>query len=345
MFKKVKIDGRTIGRGEKCYIIAEIGSNHNRDMKIAKKLVDVSVSAGVDAVKFQSFTIDNWLSKDFLDFPTMDVNGEELRACLKECELDHEMFKEIYHYCREKGVTCFSTPSHIEDIRQLEEIDIPAYKFGSVQITDFPTIYEAVQTGKPVMISTGASSLVEVMEVYDVLTDKDIILLHCTSCYPSNFDEINLNVLDLYHSLFDCPIGYSDHTVDPCVVPIAAVAKGACIIEKHITLNKKMKGPDHPFAIEPGELNRMVEVIRTVEKVLGKRNKLVLEREKQIAAKGRRSIVAAKSIKKGKAIERNYLTTKRPGTGVPPKYIDLLVGKKAKKDIEGDSIITWDMLL
>lgn len=342
--RRVKIANRYIGDKYPCFIIAEIGSNHNQDLGTVYRLVDAAKDAGADAVKFQSFTFENWISKDMTSFPTVPKE-ENLKKLLKRCELPYPMYKKIKEYARRKNIICFSTPSHIRDIDKLLSIGVPAFKFGSVQITDIPTIAYAAGTGKPIIISAGASTMQDIKAAVDTIKrcgNRNIILLHCTSLYPAPFDALNLNLIKILKEKFDCPVGFSDHTTDPVTAPIAAAALGACVIEKHITLSRKMRGPDHKFALEPKEFEMMVRAVRDAESALGSCTKKILPAEKEIAKMGRRSVVAETDIPKGAKIIEDMLTLKRPGTGISPKYIGKVIGRRAKKDIKKDTVITWE---
>ena len=345
--KKVQIGDKLVGDGEQTFIIAEIGANHDGNLEQAKQLIDVAKEAGVDAVKFQSFTVENWISKEMTSFPTLEPDKDILDT-LKKCELPYPMYKKIKSYTEKKGLICFSTPSHKTDIDKLSEIGVPAFKFGSVQITDLPTIKYAASNGKPIILATGASTLTEVSEAVDIIRstgNENIILLHCTSLYPTIMNQVNLNVIKTLESAFpDTIIGYSDHTLDPVIIPVAAVAMGACVIEKHITLDRNMKGPDHKFALEPEEFKTMVKAVRDVEKAFGSPIKRQLEVEKEIAMLGRRSLVARKDIGKGTKIKEEHITIKRPGYGIPPKFLELVIGRIAKKNIIEDDVIKWDMI-
>jgi len=298
---KIKVGDRLIGEGEPCFIIAEIVSNHNGSLEQAKKLIDITKETGADAVKFQSFTVENWISKEMTSFPTLKSN-ENILDTLKKYELSYPMYEEIKSYAEKKRLVCFSTPSHKTDIDKLSKIGVPAFKFGSVQITDLPTIKHAASKGKPIILSTGASTLTEVSEAVNVIksTENDsIILLHCTVLYPTRVDQVNLNVIKTLKKTFpDTIVGYSDHTLEPVIVPVAAVTIGAHVFEKHITLYRNMEGTDHKFALEPEEFKTMVKAVRTVEKSFGSLIKKQLEEEKEIAMLGRRSLVARKDIKK-----------------------------------------------
>ena len=343
MQSELVIDGQEIGSDKRTYIIAEIGSNHNQNWETTQQLIDKCRQAGVDAVKFQSFTVDNWLSKDFTEFPTIE-SDYKIRQKLRGAELSYELYQKASEYCDDIGLTCFSTPSHKEDVDQLAKIGVPAFKFGSVQITDIPTIKHAIGYQKPIILSGGASNMSEVLHTIENISSKtEMALLHCSSLYPcENYSRVNLDVLDSYMTMFDFPVGYSDHTMDPVTVPVAAVTKGADIIEKHVTLDRSMEGPDHSFALEPQELDRMVTAIRRTEDAIGDSYRYLLPAEDDISKLGRRSLVSTRNINEGEIIAKEDITFKRPGTGIKPENIDIIIGRTAKEDIRENRVITWE---
>lgn len=343
----IEIKGRRIGKEHPTYIIAEIGSNHNGNFETAKKLIDAVVETGADAVKFQSFTVDNWLSKDFT-VPSMKSQVDDWKKYLRNYELNYKMYAEIASYCEGRNIACFSTPSHKTDIDKLNELQVPAFKFGAVQITDLPTIEYAAKLKKPIILSAGASDMSEVLKAVEVILDTgndQLALLHCTTKYPcDDYELVNLNVVNSFKTMFDFPIGYSDHTPDPIIIPVAAVSMGAKIIEKHITLDCTMEGPDHSVALEPVEFTKMVEAIKLTEKALGSSYRRILPQEKEFTRVGRRSLVSTRAIKKGEVISEPDITIKRPGTGIAPCFIDIVVGRVAKEDIDADHVLSWKMV-
>ena len=344
--RRVKLGNRLIGDDQPSFIIAEIGSNHNRSLKTVRRLIDAAKDTRADAVKFQSFTVENWISKELITFPTVR-SSVNLHKLLKSCELSYSMYRNIKDYCKRRKITCFSSPSHIKDVKMLLSIGTPAFKFGSVQITDIPTIKYAARQKKPIILSTGASSMKDIKAAVNAVRmcgNGNIILMHCTTLYPTPIDKANLNLIRSLRKSFDMPVGFSDHTRDPFTAPIAAIALGASLIEKHITLSRKMKGPDHKFALEPDEFGAMVKAIRETEASLGSSVKKMLPEEREIARLGRRSVVAERDIPKGTTISRKMLTLKRPGTGIEPRYINNIVGKRAKKYIEKDTVIRWEKI-
>jgi sialic acid synthase SpsE len=336
MREKVKIGDRWIGQGEPTFIIAEVGANHDRKIDQAKKLIDVASEARADAVKFQSFKAE------------MHVSSKErdIYESKKLYELPREWLGELATYAQEKGLTFICTPFDREVIDQLAEIGVPAYKWASPEIVDLPLLKYAAGKGKPMIISTGMSNLADIQEAVEAVYstgNEDIILLHCVSLYPAKPNQVNLRMMDTMKQAFQLPVGFSDHT-SGITIPIAAVARGACVIEKHFTLSRKLKGPDHPFALEPEELKQMVRAIREVAESLGSPIKR-LTPEEEIAVKlGRRSIIASIDIPKGTRLTQDMLTIKRPGYGIRPKFLDIIIGREAKKDIEQDEIITWEMV-
>ena len=341
MKNEVKIGNKKIGGNNPTYIIAEIGSNHNKDKKIAKKMIDKAAEAGVDAVKFQTFLADKLYSKKTPKFLKDKMKPYDL---IKSIELPRQWQKELFQYATKKKLHFLSSPFDFEAVDELHKIGVSAFKVASFEITDLELVKYIAKKKKPVIFSTGMASIEEIEEAIDTIRSQGndyIVLLHCNSMYPSPFDIVNLNAINTMQSAFQIPIGFSDHTIG-IHIPVAAVVSGARVIEKHITLDRKMKGPDHNFAIEPDELKQMVRNIRDVEKAMGTGVKEISKKEKEMYEKGRRSIIAAQDISKDTKITRNMLIVKRPGYGIKPKFIDIVVGKKVKKDISEDQWITWE---
>jgi N-acetylneuraminate synthase/N,N'-diacetyllegionaminate synthase len=338
---EVKIGNKKIGGNNPTYIIAEIGSNHNKDKKIAKKMIDKAAEAGVDAVKFQTFQADKLYSKKTPKFSKDKMKPYDL---IKSIELPRGWQKELCQYASKKKLHFLSSPFDFEAVDELHKIGVPAFKVASFEITDLELLKRIAKKKKPVILSTGMASIEEIEEAIDVIKSQgndNIVLLHCNSMYPSPIDIVNLNAINTMQSAFQIPIGFSDHTLG-IHIPVAAVVSGARVIEKHITLDRNMKGPDHNFSIEPDELKQMVQNIRDVEKAMGTGVKEISKKEKEMYEKGRRSIIAAQDISKDTKITRSMLIVKRPGYGIKPKFIDIVVGKKAKKDISEDQWITWE---
>lgn len=340
---KIKIGKKVIGDGCPVFIIAEIGANHNGSIELAKEIVEKAKWAGADAVKVQT-----WQAKKFIS--SHDKNQRELNIdYLKKYEFKLEWIKELTDYCIKQGIIFFSTPSDYEDCDVLEKYNTPLYKWGAVQITDHPKLKYVASKGKPIILSTGGSKIYEIREAIKVIEDtgnKNIIILQCTTMYPCDIEKLNLKVIRTFKEIFNYPIGYSGHTLS--IYPaIASVALGACVVEKHITLNRELEGPDHPFATEPMEFKNMVEGIRIVEKALGEEVKSVYKEEEEMISKGRRSIIAKTDISKGTSITQNMLDTARPASGIKPtleNFEKIIPGMVARKNIKAREIINWDIL-
>ena len=342
--KTVKIGDKVIGGDNPCYIIAEAGSNHNGSFEQAKKLIDAAVEAGADAVKFQIFKAENLYSKYTPEFSYL--KGENVYELIKNIETPREWIKELIKHCKGKNIDFLASAFDFEAVDLLDKY-VPAFKIASFEITDLELIKYAAEKGKPMIISTGMANLSEIEDAINAIKsvgNENIILLHCNSLYPTPVEIVNLRAIETMKNAFKLPVGFSDHTLG-IHIPIAAVAMGACMIEKHFTLDRSLPGPDHSFALEPDELNAMVRCIREVEKVKGNgiKEKSELESE-EMYVKARRSIHAKVDIPKGTKITRDMLIIKRPGYGIKPKFIDIVVGREAKKDIKEDEWITWDMV-
>jgi N-acetylneuraminate synthase/N,N'-diacetyllegionaminate synthase len=339
--KEIKIGNHLIGPGHPTYIIAEVGANHNRDLNIAKKLIEKAADAGVDAVKFQTYRAENLYSKRAPKFSKDEVNPFDL---IKANELPREWHRELYAYAAERKLHFLSSPFDNDAVDDLDRVGVPAFKVASFELIDLGLLKHIAKKNKPIILSVGLATLGEIEDALDVIRDQgndDIVLLHCASLYPSPPEVVNLNAIQTLLKAFQIPVGFSDHTLG-IHIAVAAVAKGACIVEKHFTLDRTMKGPDHSFAIEPIELKQLVKNIRDVETAMGTGIKIRSKAEQEMFEKGRRSIIAALDIKKGTTIEREWLIVKRPGYGIKPKYLDLVVGRTAKRDIKADEWITWD---
>jgi len=346
--RKVRIGNRLVGDGEPVFIVAEVGVNHNGDVGLAKKLVDKVGNAGADAVKFQVFKAENVViqNAEKAKYQKETTGSEESQyEMIKKFELTGDDFKELADYARKKGVIFLASPFDKDSVDLLDEIGVPAFKVASGEITNFPLLKYMAKKGKPIILSTGMATLGEVEEALRVIRDEgiqDVVLLHCVTSYPAKLKSVNLRAMQTLKCAFKLPIGFSDHTIG-IIVPIAAVALGAVLIEKHFTLDRTLPGPDHKASLEPHELKRMVRAIRNVEVALGNGIKRLTKDEEEIKKVARRSIVAKVDIPKGSIINLNFIDLKRPGTGIPPKYIDIILGRKAKKNIKKDDVLNWDM--
>lgn len=331
---------------DKTFIIAEAGVNHNGDLEIAKKLIDKAVQAGVDAVKFQTFSTDRLVTKNApkADYQNKTTDKSESQYdMLKKLELSLEEHKEIQNYCEKKNILFMSTPFDFESVDLLEILGVELYKVGSGDLTNIPLLKYIAKKKKPMIVSTGMANLAEVEEAVNAIKESGndkLILLHCVSNYPASFENVNLKAMNTMKTAFNVEVGYSDHT--PGIeVPIAAVAMGANVIEKHFTLDKTMEGPDHRASLSPEELFEMVESIRNVEKSFGNGIKKCTKNEINTKEISRKSIVLKDNKKKGEILDSKDLDIKRPATGIKPKYIDKVIGMKVKSNYQKDHILNW----
>ncbi len=347
MIKPVKIGSRLIGEGQPVFIVAEAGVNHNGDIELAKRLADAAKEAGADAVKFQTFSADAIALKDA---PKSTYHIETTGAeqswydLLKSQELTKEEHRILYDYCKKREIMFLSTPYDRESADLLEELGVPAFKIASTDSNNTPFLRYVARKGLPIILSTAMSTLEEVRESVDAIREEgnnSLILLHCTANYPAPLKDINLRAMTTLKNEFQVPVGYSDHSVG-YFMPIAAVVAGASVFEKHFTLDKSLPGPDHRSSLDPPELATMVKDIRTTEVILGSSEKKPTESEYENREKLRKSIVSRVDIPKGTAITEGMLDIKRPGTGLPPKYWEKIIGRQAKVDIPQDKIIIWD---
>lgn len=329
---------------QRTFIIAEAGVNHNGDIGIAKKMIDAASAAGADAVKFQTFKTERIVS---INAPKAEYQIENTNIIesqyqmLKKLEIDKETHLELMEYCEKKNILFLSTPFDIESVKMLAELGIEIIKIPSGEITNLPYLREVAKQKKKVILSTGMSNMQEVKEVVQILRQngtEDITVLHCNTQYPTPMEDVNLKAMISMKDELGLPVGYSDHT-QGIEVPIAAVAMGAAVIEKHFTLDRAMEGPDHKASLEPDELTAMVKAIRNIEKALGNGVKTLSKSEKDNLAIARKSIVAACKIEKGELFTEKNLTVKRPGNGISPMKWDEMIGKTADKTYDVDEMI------
>jgi len=331
---------------ESVFIIAEAGVNHNGDIELAKQLIDVAAQSGADAVKFQTFTADALLShnapKAEYQQQTTDT-AETQYAMIKKLELDRSSHQLLLEHCRRKGIMFLSSPFDLESITTLDELGIEIFKIPSGEITNLPYLRKIGSLNKSCILSTGMSTIQEVETALQVLSDagtsKELVtVLHCNTEYPTPMSDVNLRAMQTMADLLDVNIGYSDHTLG-IEIPIAAVAMGARVIEKHFTLSKDLPGPDHQASLEPRQLKEMVIVIRNLEQALGDGHKRPTPSEEKNKSIVRKSIVAKKYIRQGEVFDEENLTTKRPGTGISPMMWDKIVGISANTDFQPDEMI------
>lgn len=327
----------------KTLIIAEAGVNHNGNLQMAKQLVDQAKAAGADIVKFQTAKLGSLVSKyaGMADYQKKNTGHVETqKEMLQKLLLPYEDFICLSGYCKEVGIGFLSTPFDVESIHFLEEL-VPFWKVPSGEITNYPYLVEIGKTKKPVVLSTGMCEIPEIDDAVAVLKENgttDLTLLHCNTQYPTPYEDVNLRAMETLRKRYHVEVGYSDHT-QGLEVPIAAVARGAVVIEKHFTLDRNLPGPDHKASLEPEELRTMVRAIRNIELALGSLEKKVSPSEKENLPVARKSIVAAREIKKGELLGGDNLTTKRPGNGISPMKWNEVIGTYAVKDFKEDELI------
>jgi N-acetylneuraminate synthase len=326
------------------FIIAEAGVNHNGSLELAKKLVDAAAAANADAVKFQTFIPEKVMSvfAQKAEYQIAATGGDESQIeMIRRLWLPYESFEELAYYCQEKGILFLSTPFDITSLEFLMTLDMPTIKVPSGEITNLPLLLRVAKTGKPVILSTGMSVPDEIKYARSILLENgcpEVSILHCNTDYPTPYEDANIRAMLDIKQRFGGVVGYSDHTLG-IEAPIAAVALGAEIIEKHFTLDKTMDGPDHSCSLEPGELCAMVSAIRNVEKALGSGVKDVTDSEKRNMDIARKSIVAARDIKAGEIFDETNLEVKRPGDGISPTKWFNVIGQAAKRDFVADEKI------
>ncbi|RYD59430.1 MAG: CMP-N-acetylneuraminic acid synthetase [Sphingobacteriales bacterium] len=337
--KDIIIQSRKIGKHHPCFIIAEGCDNHLGNMDTAKEMVRHAKSAGADAIKFQHHLPDEEMLRDGVP---MSANfNMPLYEFLQLYALTLDQHRELKRYCDELGIIYLCTPFSKKAALEIADL-VPAFKIGSGELTDIPSLKVIASLGKPVILSSGMSVYEEIDETINALKpiNEDLLLMNCTSEYPPKYEDINLGVIKKLEERYDIPIGHSDHTPD-IYTCFGAVAMGAKLIEKHIILDRKQPGPDQSVSIEPFELYQMVSGIRKIEAAMGAEKK-INDLEKPIRSWAHRSIVTLKDIPAGTLLTEELIWTKRPGTGVPAKHIDSFIGKKVTKDLTKDYLITWD---
>lgn len=346
MIEPLLIANRSIGPGLPCFVIAEAGVNHNGDVNLAHQLIDAAVEAGSGAVKFQSFVTEDLITPDApkarYQIETTSEPGSQYNM-LKSLELSGAQQAELKAHCDKRGILYLCTPYEHGSIDMLDELSIPAFKVASTDTNNLVLLKYLAGKGRPVILSTGMSTLGEVDQAVQTLwncgLEGKIALLHCTSEYPAPFDELNLKAIQTMQYAFGCPVGFSDHTPGVGASPWA-VALGACIIEKHFTLDRTMKGPDHRASLEPKELSKLVQTIRDVESALGNGIKRPTGSEIRNKSLMQKSVVANRFLRLGTIIKPDDLTCKRPGTNLDPSWYDRLIGKQVKCDINKNEPLT-----
>jgi N,N'-diacetyllegionaminate synthase len=343
------IGERRIGRGMPVFIVAEGGVNHNGDPALARRLVDAAAECGADAVKFQTFNVDALLTREApkagYQVETTGA-GESQREMLARLELGAGHLAELSDRAAKHGLVFFSAPFDEASADALEALDVALFKVPSGEITNLLLLRHVAAKGRPVIVSTGMAGLDEVEQALDAIRaagDPPVAVLHCLSAYPAPAGEVNLRAMDSLAARFGCPVGFSDHTLG-IEVAVAAVARGATIIEKHLTLDKSLPGPDHRASLDPAEFTAMVKAIRVVESALGDGVKRVMPSELDTRRVARKSLVAARALKAGERVAARDLLSKRPGTGISPAELSRVVGLRLTRDIAADEVIPWEAL-
>lgn len=328
------------------YVIAEAGVNHNGSVKNAFKMIDCAKECGCDCIKFQTFKADALVTSNApkADYQMRNTNGSNTQfEMLKSLELNDREFEELKAHCDEIGIEFMSTPFDIESVDVLEKIGVTRYKISSGDINNKQLLQYVAKTGKSMVVSTGMSTIEEVTKAVDWIEqvgNHQITLLHCTSNYPTSYDEVNMKAMQTLQQKFGYPIGYSDHTKGD-LASIVAVAMGATVIEKHFTLDKNMEGPDHKASLNVEELKEMVDDIRAVETIMGNGVKQPMKSELNTRSVARKSVVLAHNIQKGEILKKEDLVLKRPGNGLAPEYLDELIGKVLVRNMRAEEMITW----
>jgi len=346
MPNEFKIGRYSIGQGHPCFIIAEAGVNHNGSVELAKRMVDAAKSAGADAIKFQTFIPEEMTSElaEKADYQNKnDPRHKTQLEMLRSLAFSPEQFKELKVYCDNVGVLFLSTPFEVKSVDILENLGVLAYKIPSGEITNIQLLEYIAKKGKPIILSTGMSSIKEIkfaLETIYAAGNKQVAVLQCTTSYPASPETLNLRAMQSIAKKFKVSVGLSDHS-EGIVAPIAAVALGACVIEKHFTLDRTMEGPDHKASLEPKELKAMVDAIRKTELMLGTGIKKPHESEFAILKHARKSIFASVEIKSGEKISKDNVIIKRPLIGIPAESLGKALGKKAKRNISAKESIKW----
>ena len=344
----VMIGDRPVGAGAPGYIIAEAGSNHDRNLDQAKRLIDIAAEAGADAVKFQTFTADRIVAETKTRAKYLDgllPPDKTMSDLFRELELPHEWHAALFRHATNAGIDFISSPFDFEAIDLLDGLGVKAFKIASYELWHLPLIREAASRGKPIICSTGMADLADVQEAVDTVAatgNTQLILLHCVVNYPPPFSDLNLRAIETMRRAFGVPVGYSDHSAG-ITAPIVATALGAAVIEKHYTISRDLPGPDHRFAIEPDELKAMVRGIRDAEAALGTGIKRMAPAESDLYVTARRSLFAARDIEAGTELTDGDIAILRPGTGIEVHDLAKVVGRTARRAVLRHEPLAWDM--
>ena len=349
--ESVSIAGRAVGHGRPCYIIAEAGSNHGRDLNTALALVDAAAAAGCDAVKFQTFSgpdiAADFVNEETIPGPAARKWGGKLLDIYRAWALPDAFHEPLAARAAERGIHFFSSAFSEAAVDRLAKLGVPAIKIASFELVHLPLIRHAAASGLPIILSTGMAGLGDIERALNAVHQgggKQVVLLHCGSSYPLSAASANLDAMETLRRAFRVPVGYSDHTLG-IGVPIAAAALGSAVLEKHFTLDRKSDGPDHGFAVEPGELKTMVALMREAEAARGSSRKVRQPEEAGSSRRGRRSLFAAKPLAAGAALTADAVKVVRPGIGLEPALLELVLGRRLVKPVKADEPLTWDHFL
>ena len=348
--KTIKFGDIEIGPGHPPYIIAEVGSNHNGDMNLCRQLIDAAAEAGAHAVKFQSWTDTSLIAEEEYqrntEYSDKKKHFGSLREMVTAYQLTTDQHREAHAHCQARGIAFCSTPFSVPEVDLLEELDVPFFKIASMDVVHLPLLKYVARKQRPVVISTGMATLAEVEQAVETVRaegNEQIVLLHCVSIYPPEYDTIHLRNMATLQEAFDVPVGFSDHTLGTAI-PLAAIAIGACIIEKHFTLDQDMAGWDHAISANPEQMRTIVAEGKNIQIALGENRRTVSAAELEKRKKFRRSLVARRKLERGHVLTEADLDAKRPGTGIAPNEINYVIGRRLASDVVADQVLHWNNL-
>ena len=348
--KNIMLGELEIGHDRPPYIIAEIGSNHNGDMNLCHRLIDAAVEAGAHAVKFQSWSDKSLIAEEEYtrntEYSDKKKHFGTLREMVTAYQLTADQHREAHAHCKARGIAFCSTPFSVEEVDLLEELEVPFFKIASMDVVHLPLLRYVARKNRPVVISTGMATLGEIEQAVETVRaegNEQVVLLHCVSIYPPEYGAIHLRNLATLRQAFDVPVGFSDHTLG-VAIPLAAIARGACIIEKHFTLDQDMEGWDHAISANPSQLRTIVTEGRNVFLALGERRRVISSDEIEKRKKFRRSLVARRRLDRDHLLVEADLDAKRPGTGISPDELQYVLGRRLTCDVAADQVLHWEHL-
>lgn len=347
----VKLGNVEVGEGHPPYIIAEVGSNHNGDMDLCRQLIDAAAESGANAVKFQSWTDKSLIAEEEYkrntEYSDKKKHFGTLREMVTAYQLTADQHLQAHRRCLERGIAFCSTPFSTEEVDLLESLDVPFFKVASMDVVHLPLLRHVARKQRPILISTGMATLGEIEKAVETIRaegNEQIILLHCVSIYPPEYETIHLRNMETLKKAFDCPVGFSDHTLGT-TIPLAAIAIGACVIEKHFTLDQDMAGWDHAISANPDQMRTIVREGKNIFTALGSGRRTVSSAEMEKRKKFRRSLVAKRALGRGQVLNEADFDAKRPGTGVAPDEIQFVTGRTLACDLAADQVLRWNHLL